>query len=110
MDIKPRNGPVAYIASACSGDIEGNTRKTKEYSKFAIRQGAVPINPILNLTGVLDEGTDRDLALSIDLALLARADEVWVFGVPTEGMLIECDEAAKRNIIIRWFSEEMEEL
>ncbi len=74
MEIKPRNGPVAYIASAYSGDIEGNTRKTKEYSKFAVRQGAVPINPILNLTGVLEEKTDRELALSVDLALLARAD------------------------------------
>ena len=30
MDIKPRNGPVAYIASAFSGDIEGNTEKTKK--------------------------------------------------------------------------------
>lgn len=110
MEIKTRDGPVAYIAAAYSGDIETNTEKTKRYSAFAIRKGAVPLNPILNLTGVLNEETDRDTAMSIDFALLARADEVWVFGIPTEGMLAEIEEAGRRNKKIRWFTEEKEEL
>ena len=110
MDIKPRNGPVAYIASAFSGDIECNTEKTKKYSRFAIDKGAVPINPILNLTGVLDESTDRETALGIDLRILSKADEIWIFGIPTDGMLIEIEEAGRVGIKLRWFSEDLEEL
>ncbi len=110
MEVKTRNGPVAYIASAYSGDIEGNTEKTKAYSLFVINKGAVPINPILNLTGVLDERTERNTALGIDLAILSKADEIWIFGVPTDGMLIEIEEAGRIGKKLRWFSEDMEEL
>ncbi len=110
MDAKARNGPIVYIASALSGDIEGNTIKTRGYSLFAIMQGAVPINPILNLTGVLDEKSDREMAMSIDLALLQRSDEIWIFGIPTEGMMAEIDEAERCGKRLRWFTEELEEL
>ena len=110
MKIKPRNGPVVYVASAFSGDIEANIKKAKEYGRFVVSQGASPINPILNLTDVISEETERELALSIDLALLDRADEIWMFGPLTEGMVIELNEAAEQEILIRMFSENMEEL
>ncbi len=104
--MKARNGPVVYIASAFSGDIRGNTEKTRRYSLFAIRQGAVPINPILNLLGVLSEESDRDTAMEVDLGILQRVDEVWAFGVPTPGMLREIDEAVGLDIPIKLFTEE----
>lgn len=110
MKANPRNGPMVYIASAYSGDIKRNTEKTKEYSAFAVREGASPLNPILNLDGVLSEKTDRETAMAIDLALLSSADEIWVFGIPTDGMLCEIDAAKEQGIPRRWFSEDMEEL
>ena len=106
VNMKARNGPIVYIASAYSGDPQGNTEKTKRYSLFAVRQGAVPINPILNLTGVLSEEKERETAMGIDLRLLHKADEVWAFGVPTQGMLREIDEALERDIPVRLFTEE----
>ncbi|MCR5488366.1 MAG: DUF4406 domain-containing protein [Lachnospiraceae bacterium] len=100
-----RDGPVVYIASAFSGDVPGNTKKTIEYSRFAVQQGANPINPILNLLGVLDEADARRTAMEIDLSILGRADELWVFGIPTAGMKEEMAEAVKRGISIRYFKD-----
>ncbi len=110
MELKTRDGPVAYISSPYSGDIKVNTEKTKTYSLFAIREGAVPLNPILNLMDVLDEKTDRDTALGIDLALLKLVDEIWIFGNPTDGMLLEIEEAGKLGKKLKWFTEDMEEI
>lgn len=97
--------PIIYIASAYSGDIEGNVAKTKEYSRFVIRSGGVPLNPILNLHGVLDEKFDRDTAICIDLSLLKRCDELWVFGEPSVGMRKEIDAAAELGTVTRFFEE-----
>ena len=46
---KPMSPPIIYRAFACSGDIEANIAKTKEYSRRVIQSGDVPFNPILNL-------------------------------------------------------------
>ena len=94
--------PIIYIASAYSGDIEGNVAKTKEYSRHVIQNGGIPLNPILNLHGVLDEKTERDTAISIDLSLWERCDELWVFGEPTAGMRKEITEAGKLGIETRF--------
>lgn len=93
--------PIIYIASAYSGDIEGNVARTKEYSRRVIESGGVPLNPILNLHGVLDEESDRNTAIGIDLSLLRRCDELWVFGEPTAGMRKEIAEAEKIGIPIK---------
>ena len=102
MKANERNGPVVYIACAYSGDIKQNTARSRAYSKAAIEAGAVPINPILNLTGVLSEETDRDTAMAIDLSLLKKADELWVHGIPTEGVMQEIAEAKRNGITIRY--------
>lgn len=105
MEAECRDGPVVYIASAFSGDVLGNTKKTIEYSRFAVEQGAYPINPILNLLGVLDEACDRARAMKIDLTLLRKVDELWVFGIPTAGMLEEMAEAKRCAIRIKYFKD-----
>ncbi len=102
---KPMSPPIIYIASAYSGDIDANVAKTKEYSRRVIESGGVPFNPILNLHGVLSEETDRDTAISIDLSLLERCDELWAFGEPTAGMRIEIAEAEKQGMKTRFFGE-----
>lgn len=94
--------PIIYIASAYSGDIETNVTKTKGYSRYVIQSGCIPLNPILNLHGVLDEESDRDTAIGIDLSLLERCDELWVFGEPTAGMKKEIAEAQRQKKPIRY--------
>ena len=101
--------PIIYIASAYSGDIEANVAKTKEYSRYVIRSGGIPLNPILNLHEVLSEETDRQQSIEIDLQLLGRSDALWAFGNPSEGMKREIAAAGKAGIPVRMFTGEMEE-
>lgn len=105
MKENARGTPVIYVASAYSGDIEGNVARTKGYSRYVIESGGIPLNPILNLHGVLDEASDRDTAISIDLSLLSRCDELWVFGEPSPGMKREVAEAETLGIKTRFFKE-----
>ena len=111
MEGKKRDAPVAYIASPLSGDVAGNIERTKEYSRFAISKGSVPLNPILNLCGVIPEETGRAEAMRIDIALLKRcADELWVFGEPSPGMQQEIMETIAIGLPIRWFTDECQEV
>lgn len=102
METNQRNGPVVYIASAFSGDPVGNSKKTMQYSRCVIEKGGIPLNPILNLLGVITED-DRDTAMKIDLCLLKRADELWVFGDPTPGMQREIAEAKRLGLETKYF-------
>ena len=108
--MKKRAGPVVYVASALSGDIDGNVEKTKRYSAFVAEQGACPLNPILNLHGVISEETGRDMAMAIDISLLRRCDGLWAFGEPTAGMRMEIEEAKRTGLPIRMFTTDCEEV
>lgn len=105
-----RGRPLAYIASAYSGDIQRNTKASRIYSRFAVEQGYAPLNQILNLVGVLSDETGRDTALEIDLVLLRKADQLFVFGEPTAGMKLEIAEAEKCHIRTRYFTKQLEEI
>ena len=105
-----RAGPLVYVASKLSGDIERNVEKTREYSRFVIEHGGIPVNPILNLNGVIDEETGRETAMHIDLQILARADELWSFGPSSAGMAEEQKEARRLGIPVRKFTTNLEEI
>lgn len=58
----------------------------------------MPLAPQLFLPQFVDEESERDLALSLCLRLVSRADELWAFGDPTEGMRLEIAEAERLGI------------
>ena len=99
-----RKDTVVYVCSPYSGDIEKNVGNTKGYSRFVISRGLIPVNPILNLHGVLSEETDRETAIRIDLKLLERSDELWAFGAPSAGMKREISAAKKLGLTVRYFA------
>ena len=102
--------PIVYICSPYSGDIEGNTLKARKYSRFAVDQGALPIAPHLLLPQYMDEKTERDLAMQMDMILLAHCLELWVFGsFISKGMEAEIARAKQRRMTIRYFTEELKE-
>ena len=78
--------PIVYICSAFSGDVEGNMDKARAYSRFAVDQGVIPIAPHLLLPQYMKEETERELAMFMDIAILSKCKELWVFGSPTAGM------------------------
>ena len=102
--------PIVYICSPYSGDPPGNTKKAIMYSRFAVDQGAIPLAPHLLLPLYMDESTERELAMFMDMVFLGHCEEMWVFGSEwSEGMQAEIAKAKKRSIKIRHFTEDCKE-
>ena len=99
---------TAYIASPYAGDTEKNITNARKYSKLAVCNGYIPIAPHLLFPQFLNDNNsnERELGLVFALALLAKADELWVFGKHrSEGMKREIEHAEKLGIPIKFWSE-----
>ena len=101
--------PMAYICSAYSGDVEGNAEKARRYSRFAVDTGKIPIAPHLLFPQFMEEESERELAMFMDIAILSKCRELWVFGKPTAGMLNEIAYAERKQMTIKYFDEDMKE-
>ena len=97
--------PLVYICSKYSGDVVTNTEAAKRYSRFAVDQDAIPLAPYLLLPLYMKEESERELAMFMDMVLLGKCDELWVFGKEaSEGMCTEnskSQETRKENQIFR---------
>lgn len=70
----------------------------------------IPLAPHLLLPQFLDERTERDLALFMDIAILSKCAELWVFGdVISSGMQKEIEYARRKRKRIRYFTEDCKE-
>lgn len=95
---------LVYVCSPYSGDVKVNTELAKAYCRYVVEQGNVPIAPHLMFPQFLDEETERELALQMDLVLMESCNEVWVFGTRvTNGMRAEIAYAKHKDIKIRFF-------
>ena len=102
--------PLVYVCSPFAGDADGNTIKARRYSRFAVDSGAIPLTPHLLLPQFISDKTERDLALFMDMVLLGKCEQLWVFGAEiTKGMAAEIGKAKKRQMTIRYFTEGCEE-
>ena len=106
--------PIVYICSPYAGDVERNTERAKTYSRFAvIKRNAIAFAPHLLLPLYLndDDPEERGLALFMDMVFIGKCNELWVFGEKiTKGMQLEINKAKKRQMPIRYFTEDMEEV
>ena len=106
--------PLVYICSPYShGCINDNIENARRYSRFAVEAHCVPITPHLLFPQFMDDslGEDRQTAMSMNLVLLSKCSQLWVFGsVWSKGMQQEIQWAKQRQITIRYFTEELEEI
>lgn len=103
--------PLVYICSPYSGEVEQNTQRARYYSRFAVDQGAIPLAAHLLLPQFMSETDERELALFMDLVLIGKCEQIWVFGENiSPGMETEIAKAKKRDMIIRYFTEDCEEI
>lgn len=116
MSNKPKNRtyrPLVYICSPLSGDIPGNMEKARKFCSFALEKGQIPLAPHLMFPQFVndDDSAERELAIFMDVILLGKCDELWVFGDRiSEGMAVEIEIAKKRRQPIRYFSSNLEEV
>ena len=105
--------PLVYICSPFAGDEERNMEKARNYSRFAVRQACIPVAPHLLFPQFMDDSVpaERSIALFMGMVLLGKCEQVWVFGrTISAGMAAEIEKAEKKNILIRYFTEELEEV
>lgn len=110
---KPAFKPLIYICSPFSGDIERNNKRTREFCRFALDKGNIPLAPHLMFPQFMDDTDEkeRDLAIFMDIILMGKCQEVWVLGdVISKGMSIEIEKAKKRRQPVRYFNKDFEEV
>lgn len=72
--------------------------------QFVFQKGAIPINPFRVFDYFLGDRVNRDLVRNGNNELIRRCDELWVFGLVSDGVLFEiatCRQTGKR---IRYFT------
>ena len=105
--------PMVYICSPLSGSIAANQRSARRYCRFAVDGGYIPLAPHLYFPQFMDDGSgaERDLALFMDIVLLSKCDQLWVFGDRiSKGMGIEIEKARRKDQPIRWFTADCKEV
>lgn len=71
--------------------------------KYVLEQGTVPLNPFTSFEYFLLDTLDRDVVRSANNVLVNRADELWVFGDVSDGVLAEIKQVQAQNKPIRYF-------
>lgn len=99
---------MVYICSPLRGDIDENIKNAVCYSKDAANQGVLPLAPHTIFTQYLNDliPAERQQGLKMGLELLARCDELWVYGsLISEGMQAEILYAKEHNMPIKYQEE-----
>lgn len=113
MTVTPRGGymPMAYVCSPFSGDEETNMAKARVYSRFVFEKGYIPITPHIYFPNFCFEDAERETVIRMNMVLLGKCHEVWVFGDEiTPGMKAEIEKASlKEKVVIRYFTTDLKE-
>lgn len=105
--------PLVYICSPLSGEVERNQAEARRYCRYAVENGAIPLAPHLYFPQFMNDAApaERNLALFMDIVLLSKCAELWVFGeTVSKGMSIEIEKAKRKGQPIRWFTADCKEV
>ena len=105
--------PLVYICSPYSGNVDFNITNARIYCKYAVDNKCIPIAPHFLFPQFMndEEPTDRELAMFMNMVLLSKCEELWVFGnTISQGMGQEIAKAEKRRMKIRYFDYELKEV
>lgn len=89
---------IIYVCHSFAENPFVNTEMIRRLCRLIATEGFVPLAPQLFLPTFLDEQTERALAMSFCLRLIAVSDELWVYGDTSGGMRLEIAEARRLGI------------
>jgi hypothetical protein len=100
-----------YICSPYSGNPSVNMANARRYYRFGVDSGYIPLAPHLLFPQFMDDASERNRAMFMNIVLLSKCAELWVFGeFITKGMAIEIGRAKRKGQIIRSFTQDCEEV
>ena len=106
-----RKNRFAYICSPYRDNPRVNVMRARQYCKFAVSKGRIPIAPHLYFPQFMSEEREREKAMDMNFELLRLCGEVWVFGEQiTEGMAAEIAHAGRLRKKSRYFTTKFEEV
>ena len=73
-------------------------------SKFVLEQDCVPLNPFMIFEYFMLDTINRNIIRNANDNLVKRADELWVFGPISDGVLAEIMLAKQMNKPIKYFT------
>lgn len=92
---------MVYIASPLRGDYNTNIKNAVEYCRLAGERGVLPLAPHIIFSQWCNDTVpkQREQGLQLGLALLEKADELWIMGEKiSEGMRGEISFAMEHDI------------
>jgi hypothetical protein len=72
-------------------------------SRFVLEKGCVPLNPFMVFEYFMLDTVDRDKIRNADNNLVKKADELWVFGPVSDGVLAEIKIAKQAGKPVKYF-------
>ena len=106
-----RQNPFTYICSPYRDSPRVNVMRARQYCKFAVGRGCIPIAPHLYFPQFISEIDERGKAMLMNFELMKLCGEVWVFGERiTQGMEAEIAHAGRLRKNIRYFTTKCEEV
>jgi len=73
-------------------------------SKFVLEKNCVPLNPFMLFEYFMLDSVSRDIIRNANNSLVKRADELWVFGSISDGVLDEIRLAKKEGKPISYYA------
>lgn len=110
---KARFRPIVYVCSPYAGNTERNTANARRFCRFVVDSGGIPIAPHLLFPQFMDDSNEHDheLAMFMNMALMSKCAEVWVFGEHiSKGMATEIQKAEEKQRPVRYFTTDCEEV
>ena len=95
---------LIFIASPYAGDIEKNIAYAKQACRHVLNEGNAFFCPHLLYPQILNDNNpeERKLGISLGKEVLAKCDELWVFGHSiTSGMFEEIQFARAKGIPVK---------
>ena len=106
-----RQNRFAYICSPYRDNPRVNVMRARQYCRFAVSQGRIPLAPHLYFPQFMSEAAEREKVMQMNFELLKLCGEVWVFGEQiTEGMAAEIAHAVRLRKKSRYFTTKCEEV
>ena len=106
-----RKNWFAYICSPYRDNPRVNVMRARQYCKFVVSKGRIPIAPHLYFPQFMSEEMERERVMQMNFELLKLCGELWVFGDRiTEGMEAELARAGRLRKKIRYFTTKCEEV
>ena len=105
--------PLVYICSPLSGDMERNQQNARRYCRHAVDNGYIPLAPHIYFPQFMSARNpqERTLAMFMDIVLLSKCSELWVFGESiSKGMAMEISKAQHKGQTIRYFTADLKEV